>query len=277
MKNILTKYFSEITGKKIRRISIIAIPAIIVVLAAGYFSFGYYNNHRTIELGIITDIHAGSQDMRDDSIEPNNILLPSNYKKNLESALPEMKKDDLILTLGDNLNVPSEKYTEELKKITAGYPMVWTKGNHDKPEFFKLLSDKNYYYVDKNNWRIIVLDNSASDPNVELLNGAYDHKGYIDPDQMDWLKNALKTEKKIVVAMHVPVFDRFNLDSAAIYPEQENLVKLFEESGNVKYVLAGHFHVYNWHKEINGINYYIVPSISLEGGEGYYMQLELKP
>jgi len=276
MKIILKKYLRKMTDKKNRnKIAVIFLIAV-SVLILGKISFDKYERQKTVIIGVITDIHAGSQDVRNDSIEPNNVLLPSNYEKNLQRVLPEMKKDDLILALGDNLNVSSGKYTEELKKITAGYPMVWTKGNHDKPDFFKTLSDQRYYYVDKSNWRIIVLDNSESDPNVEMPDNVYDQKGYIDPDQMNWLKDSLKTERKIVIAMHVPVFDRFNLDSAAIYPQQENLVKLFEDSGNVKYVLAGHFHVYNWHKEINGINYYVVPSISLEGGEGYYMKLELK-
>jgi 3',5'-cyclic AMP phosphodiesterase CpdA len=275
MKNILKEYCLKMKDYKNRNIISAILLIALIFLILGTIAFERYESGKTLTLGVITDIHAGSLDTRDDSIEPNNILHPSNYKKNLERVLPEMKKDDLILTLGDNLNAPSEKYTAELKKATAGYPMVWTKGNHDKPDFFKQLSGQRYYYVDKKNWRIIVLDNSASDPEVEIPDGAYDQKGYLDPEQMDWLEGALKTEKKIIIAMHVPVFDRFQLDSAAIYPQQENLVKLFEKSGNVKFVLAGHFHVYDFNREINGIRYRILPSLELDGQEGYFTTLKL--
>jgi 3',5'-cyclic AMP phosphodiesterase CpdA len=275
MKNILKKYLeNKIDKKNWKKISAISL-VVIIFLILGKISFEKYEREKTLTIGVITDIHAGIQDVRDDSIEPDNILLPSNFRKNLEHMLSEMKKNNLILTLGDNLNVPNDKYAKELKKITAGYPMIWTKGNHDKPDFFKELSNQNYYYIDKNNWRIIVLDNSESDPNLGSSDSSYDQKGYIDPDQMKWLENVLKTEKKIVIAMHVPIFDRFNLDSAVVYPAQDNLMKLFEKSGNVKFVLAGHFHVYNWHRTINGIDYYIIPSLELKDKEGYYLTLTL--
>jgi 3',5'-cyclic AMP phosphodiesterase CpdA len=276
MKEIFKKYFSQITDKKNRKNSIIAFSAIIVVLAAGYFSFGYYNSHRTIELGIITDIHAGNQDTRSEGIEPNNILHPANFEKNVSQALKNMRDCNEIITLGDNMNTPSTKYTEQLKALTKGYPMIWIKGNHDRKDIFeKVLYPKNYYYLEKGNWRIIVLDNSEIDPGVQYSDTDYVPRGYIDSEQMGWLARALKTNKKVLVAMHVPMIDRFHLDS--IRDDQKDLENLLESRGNVKYVLAGHFHVDNLHLTKNGIEYYVLPSISLEGGEGYYMKLELKP
>jgi 3',5'-cyclic AMP phosphodiesterase CpdA len=276
MKNITKNVFKKIIDKKNRnKISAIFLVAIIFLILGG-ISFEKYEREKTITIGVIADIHAGSQDVRDDSIEPNNILHPSNFETNLKKALNEMKGDDLIIALGDNTNTGSSKYGEMLKKITSPFPFVWVKGNHDTEESFAVLSPKKYYYTDKGKWRIVVLDNSESDPNAEITNNdAYDQKGYIDPDQMNWLKDALKTEKKIVISMHVPIFDRFNLDSATVYPQQENLVKLFEKSGNVKYVLSGHFHVYNFNREINGIQYYVLPSLELDGQEGYFATIKL--
>lgn len=231
-------------------------------------------NPKTVKLGIITDIHAGNQDIRREGAEDDNVLFPSHFEKNVRSALRNMEDCDFILTLGDNLNRTSKKYAQKLLDITEGYPMIWTKGNHDEDKMFALFRQpKNYYYVDKGNWRIIVLDNGNIDHAVDYAKGQYIPRGYIEPEQVEWLKEALKTDKKIVVSMHVPVFDRFNQD--LVYPGQEYLVRMFEKSGNVKYVFSGHFHVYDWHENINGIDYYILPSLELKDREGYFMKLEL--
>lgn len=276
LKSIRTKIKSY-------RFRIVITFLLIAVVMGGFFIASNYRkivwsvpllNPKTITIGVITDIHAGNQDRRTEGLESNNVLLPANFEKNLGSALSKMKNYDFILTLGDNLNTSSKKYTQRLLEMTQDYPMIWTKGNHDTDKMFRLFHQPhNYYYVDKGRWRIIVLDNGNIDHSVDYAKGDYIPRGYMEPEQVEWLKEALKTDKKIVVAMHVPVFDRFNTDS--IYPNQQYLVKMFEDSGNVKYVLAGHFHIYNWHKNINGIDYYTVPSISLEGQEGYFMTLTL--
>lgn len=249
------------------------------VLLLGKISFDRYEKGKTITIGVITDIHAGSQDTRVEITSTNgipNIIHPSNFETNFKKALEGMKKTNLIIALGDNVNIDSSntKYSKALKELASSYPpIIWVKGNHDSDESFAVLSSKNYYYKDIGKWRIIVLDNGhlyAPGPN----NPHNNLWGYMDDQQISWLKEALKTDKKILIAMHVPIFNAADINQ--VQPEQEWLKKLFEDSGNVKYVLAGHFHVYNWHKEINGINYYVVPSISLEGGEGYFMKLELK-
>jgi len=246
-------------------------------LVANYRSFSWSVaplNPKTITIGVITDIHAGSQDERTQGLEENNILYPSKFEENLRPALEKMKDYDVILTLGDNLNATSKKYPQKLLDITKGYPMIWTKGNHDEDKMFKLFHQpKNYYYIDKGKWRIIILDNGNIDHSIDYAKGAYIPRGYMEPEQVEWLKETLKTDKKIIVSMHVPIFDRYDFEK--VYPQMEYLKKMFEDSGQVKYVLSGHFHINDWHKSINGIEYYIIPSISLKGGEGYFMTLTL--
>jgi predicted phosphodiesterase len=261
--------------KKSKKWHIIAIIlAALVILSTGEkLLFHYLEGRKMTTVAVITDIHAGSQDERKEGIEPDNILYPSKFEENLKSALKNMKDCDLIIALGDNLNKPSKKYAEKLREITKKYPMVWVKGNHEDDKIFKYFHPVNHYYVDKENWRVIVLDNGNIDHSIDYSKSDYIPRGYMEPEQVEWLKEALKTDRKIIIAMHVPVFDRSNFDS--IYPEQEYLIKLFENSGNVKYVLAGHFHINEWHKNINGIEYYIVPSFSLKGREGYTMILDL--
>jgi 3',5'-cyclic AMP phosphodiesterase CpdA len=243
----------------------------IIFLSLGIFFWKF--DKKEINIGVIADIHAGSQDLREEGMELNNILIPSNFEKNIKNALGKMKGSDLIITLGDNLNSPSEKYLEKLKKSTSEYPLIWTKGNHDKKALFSSLSPKNYYYLDKSNWRIIILDNTESDPKNSTRSNIIDH-GFIDEAQFEWLKKSLETKRKVLVAMHIPMLERSDLSK--IREDQKYLEQILENAGNVKYVLAGHFHVYNWHTQINGIEYYILPSISLKNGEGYFMNLKLE-
>lgn len=259
--------------KKWHKIGIM-LAVIIIALGTAKIIFDKHEKNKMITIGVVTDIHAGNQDVRKEGLEENNILYPINFEKNLKSALENMKDCDYVLTLGDNLNSSSKKYAEKLKKTTDGFRIIWTKGNHENDETFKLFHEPtNYYFIDKGKWRIIVLDNGNIDHSVNYTKEEYIPRGYMEPEQVEWLKEALKTDHKIVISMHVPIFDRFNLGT--IYPSQEYLARMFEESGNVKYVLAGHFHIENWHEKINGIDYYVIPSLSLERKEGYYIKLEL--
>ncbi len=269
------KCFAFLKSNKLWRWLAIALGVLIIIALAGKIFYSKHDENRPIIIGVVTDIHAGNQDTRKEGLEENNILHPIDFEKNFGSALKQMKDCDFILALGDNLNSSSKKYAEKLKKAAEEYPVIWTKGNHENDETFKLFHElNNYYFVDKGNWRIIVLDNGNINHSVDYQKSEYIPRGYMEPEQVEWLKGALKTDKKIVVSMHVPIFDRFN--PGKIYSDQEYLAKMFEESGNVKYVLAGHFHITDWHEKINGIDYYILPSLSLEGGEGYYLKLELK-
>lgn len=271
------KYFIKIANSQNRK-AILIVFLVALIISSLLIIFSLKNEpsepkkpEKPLVIGIISDIHAGSQDIRKNE-NVNNTIFPSHFEKNLRMALENMQDCDFILTLGDNLNNSSKKYTDQLKQITSGYPMIWTKGNHEDDKTFKLFSPTNYYYVDKNNWRIIVLDNGNIDHEREKEKA--DPRGYMEPEQIAWLRNVLETKKNILISMHVPIFSESNPDF--IYPDQEDLVEIFENSKNVKYVLAGHHHMNNWHKQINGIDYYIIPALSLEDKEGHYVKLELK-
>ncbi|MDD3498431.1 MAG: metallophosphoesterase [Candidatus Moranbacteria bacterium] len=261
-----------------KNISKKSVLAFVIILSIGLFSFlafYIYNQYypKEITLGLITDIHAGDQKYREDGDDPANNLFPSNYEKNMLLALENLKDADIIMTLGDNMNRGGRKHARKLKEIAENYPMVWTKGNHDKKnEFMEILSPQTYYYVDKGAWRIIILDNSEKYP--DAVDDMEEHgRGYIDKDQMDWLEKSLKTRKKVAVAMHIPMLRRNNLEE--LRPDYKELEKILAKSGNVKYVFSGHFHVVDWNKKINGVKYYIIPSLSLENHEGQFKKIIL--
>lgn len=258
-------------AKKLSKIKIKFLFAglfLFLILNLAYLKF---ENSSDLKIGFVTDIHAGDQSYRDDGSEEDNIIFPDHFEKNFRNALLGMKRADLIFTLGDNLNRPSRKNAKKLVKISRSYPIYWGKGNHDKLNHFQeILSKERYYYVDKKDWRIIVLDNAEVYPEPA---GIEEHgRGFIDEKQLAWLKESLKTEKNIIIAMHVPMISR-SLDK--IRDDYKQLEELFVKNGNVKHVFSGHFHVYDEHIEKSGIIHHLIPSLSLEGKEGFHYNIEL--
>ncbi|KKP68455.1 MAG: hypothetical protein UR66_C0005G0002 [Candidatus Moranbacteria bacterium GW2011_GWE1_35_17] len=263
-------YPSKAAGffKNKRNLKILGL-GIFLAISIGIIGFlNYYNT--PLMVGFIADIHAGDQKYRQE--DEKNVIIPIDFEINLTKALREMGKVDLIIALGDNLNRPSRKNTKKLLEITKGYPMVWVKGNHDKLlHFNELLSKERYYYIDKKKWRIIVLDNSATYPDTT---GIDDHgRGFIDQEQLNWLKEKLKTDKKIIIAMHIPMFVPGN--PGTIRKDYAYLEEIFVQSGNVKHIFSGHWHTYDNEIEKDGIVHHLIPSVSLEGGQGLYYKIEL--
>ena len=246
---------------------------IILVILIASILWIISNNFSEITVGFISDIHAGDQKYRDDGEEATNNLIPMNFEKNVKSALENMQDADLIFALGDNLNRPSKKNTKKLLEITKNYSFYWTKGNHDKPKDFNaFLSSKDYYFIDKGHWRFIVLDNSLIFP--DPTDKSEHRRGYIDDKQLEWLEESLKTKKDVAIIAHIPIFDRYNLQK--VRPEEQYLEDIFVNSGNVKHVFSGHFHIYDKQIERSGITYHLVPSISLENEEGKFYEITLK-
>ncbi|HLN18864.1 MAG TPA: metallophosphoesterase [Patescibacteria group bacterium] len=241
------------------------------------------------KIGIIADIHAASQQLRKASNEEN-IVHPNDYTTVLPETLDKIKneKADAVIDLGDHTNNSSRKHATNIRQMIEGkgFLPVWVKGNHDSDgaedddegEFLEskendetnimkvLGAPGRYYYFDRGNWRIIVLD-SSEEP------GEVFYQGGLSVVQIDWLKKALDNEKDVLVAMHHPIFDKETRQY--VYPIYENLEKIFSQSGNVKYVFSGHWHTPYWEKEYNGIRYFGIPALTLESQTGFYKIIEL--
>ncbi len=259
MKEKLSKFFDFI--KKYKKI----IASIVLLIIAGglYFKFMYsakpnIENKKSLNVAIVSDIHAGSGK---NGHNENAIVHPSEYKNNLR---PTMDSDpDLIITLGDNLNDGDEKchpYVDNLKSYLSKFNVLYGKGNHDR-DCFRNLSDQDYYYHDYNkaSWRIIILDHDID----------------IDPNELSWLKEALKTDKKVLIATHVPFFSP-SRDENTLLPQYAEVEKVISEAGNVKYVFMGHLHSRLWDKVYNDIHYYIIPSVSGDEYPQYFTKLTLE-
>ncbi|MFA6047659.1 MAG: metallophosphoesterase [Parcubacteria group bacterium] len=252
-----------ILSKKKERIIISAVLLVAV-------SFLYYEliwlakpnieNKKTLNVDIVTDIHAGSGKNGHNEISNEDAVVhPGAYKNNLKPLLDS--RPDLIITLGDNVNdnAKCQPYADNLKTLLSKFNVLWGKGNHDK-DCFPAFSSQAYYYHDYNNagWRIIMLDHDID----------------IDQGELSWLKEALKTNKKVLIATHVPFFSP-SRDENTLLPQYTEVEKVISSSGNVKYVFMGHLHSRLWDKEYNGVHYYILPSVSGDAYPKYFMNLIL--
>lgn len=253
-----------------KNLKILGAGIVLIIIVSGVYFYKYYTS--PLKIGFIADIHAGDQSNRSDGEEAINVLIPNSFEKNVSGALQEMEDSDLIIALGDSLNRPSRKNTRKLLEITEDYPMVWVKGNHDKLlHFNELLSKERYHYIDKKGWRIIILDNSAT---YSDITGIDEHgRGFIDEEQLVWLKKSLQTKKNVIIAMHLPMLKRGDFDT--IREDYEYLEELFIQSGNVKHIFSGHLHIYDEQIERNGIVHHLVPSVSLESRQGFNYKIEL--
>lgn len=244
----------------------IVIPVVLLAIAGlFYFKFVYFakpniENKRVIQVSIVTDIHVGSlKNSHSELGNENAVVHPREYKNNLKPLIDY--KPDLIITLGDNVN-DNEKchpYADDLIKLLSRFNVLWGKGNHDK-DCFQVFSNRNYYYRDYNaaGWRIVMLDHNID----------------IDQDELNWLKGALKTDKKVIIATHVPFFSP-SRDENTLLPQYMEAEKVISSAGNVKYVFMGHLHSRLWDKVYNGVHYYILPSVSGDAYPKYFMRLDL--
>lgn len=270
--NLLGKIGMSGSGKFLFKFKYVFICLFIAVFAVVIILIVQKNSSK-ITIGFIADIHAGDQKIRTDREEETNEIASINFEKNVTSALGNMNDADLIFSMGDSLNRPSKKNTKKLLEITENYPLLWVKGNHDEDsDFNEFLSHDNYYLKDMGHWRILVIDNSATFP--DKTGKSEEARGYINAEQLDWIKKSLKTKKDVLIMMHIPIFDRYDLGK--VRPEQQYLEDMFIASENVKHVFSGHFHIQDRQTERSGITYHLIPSVSLLSEGGKYHKIILK-
>lgn len=280
----MKKYLEKISKKKwlIMVIMAILVASIFFVLVKKYGT--QYSIQSEIKIGWVTDIHADRFKKRDvDSGK----LYPIKYTEYLPKAFDAMKADgvNVVIATGDNTNSGDDNYARDIKKITDEKKMdvLWVKGNHDNGEVMNILGvpAPYYYFKDYGNTRIVVLNST------EYQNDEYNYEGGIGQEQLTWLREVLKTEKKIIVAMHIPIFDseieKNNIHDLKgeffgvgnIFEKFVELENILKEKGNVKMVLSGHWHVM-WKKEYNGINYFGQSALTRDGGMGAYGTIKLE-
>ena len=181
-------------------------------------------------------------------------------------------KPDFIITGGDNVKDARQQresyadslYTLYLRQINRFNAMVYSGiGNHevfgvanpgvspDNPLFGKKMYlsriGPRYSSFFWKGWKFFMLDN------IKDVGRRY--VGYIDEDQMEWLRGELAStdpSTPLVVVGHIPFISsmkQFEMGSLAPTPDNDGVAnsveffKLFDKH-NLKLVLQGHFHFF---------------------------------
>ena len=184
-------------------------------------------------------------------------------------------------------------YSETIKELNV--PVYNTLGNHElfglysysgvdpkHPEYGKKMYQKRigerYYSFDHRGWHFMILD-SVYETGDRL------YKGFIDPDQVDWIKSDLLRVDKdtpIVISVHIPFVTAINQfqpgplgvndPATAVTGNAREVLNLFEEH-NLKLVLQGHLH-YLEDISIGGIHFITGGAICARWWEGPNYGLE---
>jgi 3',5'-cyclic AMP phosphodiesterase CpdA len=174
-------------------------------------------------------------------------LIEDSYVKDQESAV---ELYDLFVSALERLDRP-------VYNLIGNNDYVrWKKENYldsAHPDFGKgmfrsrLGEGKTFSSFDHGGWRFILLDSLDMTEDDRL-------QGYINPDQIRWLKDELERagkEKPVCVALHIPLLSIFTqlYKSLLAEPPEFFLVKNATEvidllsAYNVKLVLQGHLHL----------------------------------
>ncbi|MEN8152919.1 MAG: metallophosphoesterase [Acidobacteriota bacterium] len=168
--------------------------------------------------------------------------------------------DDAIEQNYERADLLFNLYTNGIKKINV--PVYNVLGNHDifgvfagdgvkkdhpllGKKMFTSRLNKKYYSFDLKGWKFIIIDSIKLKKDNSYI-------GEIDQEQINWLKELLKTTDKktpLVIATHVPFFTimpqldkRFNYKKFTINNSLD-VLELFKDH-NLKFVLQGHVHNY---------------------------------
>lgn len=161
---------------------------------------------------------------------------------------------DFVMVTGDLIDKPFEKELRAvlpyMERINA--PWYFAFGNHDRCVggyldtlvFMDMLrkSNKNfvfkkpyYSFVPKKGYKVIALDNIITD---EITSN-----GFIDAEQLKWLKKELDKSKDdtVLIFMHVPAVEPFASPNHKLRNASE-VISLIESYKNPIGVFQGHYH-----------------------------------
>lgn len=172
-------------------------------------------------VGFITDIHAGRASIRKTR---GNTIYPRRALSLFKLAMKQMDVHEII-ALGDNINSKRDKKYQRKLQIIAdkyGKKIIWVTGNHD------LVNHGNYWYEDREGYRLIILNTADKNPKSE---------GGLLPTQKEWFQQALNTDKRIVICAHHPIIMPELANKDVRYFAGHWHTDAYMENGNAKYTV----------------------------------------
>jgi len=158
------------------------------------------------------------------------------------------------------------KLVQNIMKNECSLPVHYCLGNHDiwwyeddkgqavygkKYALDKLQLVKPYYSMEKNGWKIIVLDSV----HLDIDNTWY--IGKLGDEQLTWLSDELKAtdaNMPVMVMSHIPILtallmieddivNKWTMLGGDMHTDTAKIINLFYQHPNVKLCLSGHLHM----------------------------------
>ncbi|MEB0249906.1 MULTISPECIES: metallophosphoesterase [unclassified Mucilaginibacter] len=223
------------------------------------------DSRSVLRIAHLTDIHL-----------KNKFDAPKRFEKCLHHVQKQSPKVDLILNGGDvvfDMNKENVATIDEQWKLMKGImasecsiPVNYCLGNHDiwwnendkgqalygkKYSMDQLQLTRPYYSMQKNGWKIIVLDSVHLD-----IDDTW-YIGKLGDEQFNWLEQELKSTGSttpVLILSHIPILTATNLIQDDIvnrwimyggdmHTDTSKIIKLFYQYPNVKLCLSGHIHL----------------------------------
>lgn len=218
-----------------------------------------------LRIAHLTDIHL-----------KNKFDAPKRFTNCLHHVQKQSPKVDLILNGGDvvfDMNKENLATIDEQWKLMKGImasecsiPVNYCLGNHDiwwnendkgqtlygkKYSMDQLQLTKPYYSMQKNGWKIIVLDSV----HLDIDNTWY--IGKLGDEQFNWLELELENTAAttpVLIMSHIPILtatnlidddivNRWTMYGSDMHTDTSKIIKLFYRHPNVKLCLSGHIHL----------------------------------
>ena len=197
----------------------------------------------------ITDTHLGDKTALDRNIDP---------RKNLIYILESLSAeaiDELVFTgdIGEEENY--DWFFKTLRLYKPEFKIVL--GNHDNFEeavkHYTVHKTEGraelYYHFEDEFYKYIFMDSSS---------------GSISPSQLQWLSEALRTSKKIIVFIHHPILGiATGVDTEYPLHNRDEVAHVLQQSKHELTVFCGHYHMPD--KRSHGkIKQYVTPAVSFQ-------------
>ena len=219
----------------------------------------------SLRIAHITDVHL--KDKFD---------APARFTRCLHHLQQQTPKVDMVLNGGDivfdmnkeNISTINDqwKLVQNIMKNECSLPVHYCLGNHDiwwyeddkgqavygkKYALDKLQLVKPYYSMEKNGWKIIVLDSV----HLDIDNTWY--IGKLGDEQLTWLSDELKAtdaNMPVMVMSHIPILtallmieddivNKWTMLGGDMHTDTAKIINLFYQHPNVKLCLSGHLHM----------------------------------
>lgn len=260
----------------------IIIPAVFIAILAICFLLFYPSNFKekpdvsekreseVYRIGLIKDVHGEVSKDSDEAISKKAKGPLIDFMGRMNNSF----RPDLIVENGDFIEGSfreGEKSIRDfrildsyLKKI--GVPVLHVVGNHEMrglalAQWLELTNNESsYYYIDKGNLRIIVLDGNDKGRVSDDNNGYY----HMSDEQLVWLDETLKSSSnfKTIVFIHFPLTETaIDGTQKVIDPQETQNLKDIISVNMADAVITGHTEKLNY-EEIGGVEYFSLPGFS---------------